>query len=241
MRIVLFSDVHGNAEALDAVMGAIRRESPAYVMCAGDIVGYGADPGWSLEIVRQVADYVVCGNHDRACAGIHATDRFHRDAAYAIEWTRKVLSLGQLRYLQSLPFVARGHGSILVHGSPARPNAFPYIITREDAAAACAASSEMLCVVGHTHCPGIYSCHEGVAVREREKKVRCLPRVRYLVNAGSVGQPRDGDWRASYAIYDSAARYIEIKRMRYDVTRAQRKILKAGLPVSLARRLGYGV
>ena len=240
MRYAVLSDVHGNLEALRAVLADAADRADA-VLCLGDTVGYGADPGPCVEMVGERATTWVAGNHEYAVTGRIAMDWFNAYARAAAEWTRGRLDPECLAYLDGLPLVAEIGDATLVHASPARPEEWDYVLSREDGFAVLRAFATRLCFIGHSHVPGAWSVassgleHERGAVRLRLEDGR-----RYLVNVGSVGQPRDRDVRAAYAIWDEEGRAVESRRVPYDVETARRKIVATGLPSALGDRLRAG-
>jgi predicted phosphodiesterase len=240
--VLILSDIHSNWEALRAVLddAANRYER---VCCLGDIVGYGADPNAVTEWVRANAEATVRGNHDRACTGSSARN-FNPAAKVAVYWTRQVLSADNLDYLRRLP---RGPVTVpgtgvrhfeLVHGSP--ENEDRYLHTPADAG--CRSDLQTrITFFGHTHDQGGFMlARRGTSSIVPSGTLELEPDAFYLINPGSVGQPRDGDPRASYAIYTPAARAIEYRRAAYDMEAAARKIVAAGLPPMLAERLFEG-
>jgi diadenosine tetraphosphatase ApaH/serine/threonine PP2A family protein phosphatase len=241
VRIAVLSDIHGNLEALEAVLGDVDRGGCDKVCSLGDVVGYGPDPAACLEIVRRRAGVSLTGNHDAAVAGTTSLDDFNEFARSAVEWTAGRLDAGQVEYLGSLPYTHREPGLLFVHASPGEPERWHYIHGLADVAEHFAAFTERLCFVGHSHRPGIYAIGAGCSLVGRAGRERLGPGLRYLVNAGSVGQPRDRDPRASYAVYDSASDSVELRRVAYPFEKTQERMRAAGLPVFLIDRLGAGL
>jgi len=240
MRYGIFSDVHSNLEALEAILDAIEAERVDQLLCAGDWVGYGADPTACLAILRQRGVLSVCGNHDAAVAGQMDLDWFNPYARAALEWTSTQLSEGDRSYLRNLPLVWTDARLTLVHSSLHEPREFHYILNLSDAQASLRLQTTPVLFVGHTHSPGIF-VQEGERVSfQRIWPLRIEPQRRYLVNVGSVGQPRDGDPRAAWCLYDSEEKALEVRRVPYPMERAQSKIQQAGLPGFLADRLAIG-
>jgi len=205
------------------------------------VVGYGADPGPCLDELVARAAGVVAGNHDRAAVGLTDLAWFNPYARAAAEWTAERLSPAQARYLEELPLTAEVGEATLVHASPRNPEAWQYIISLRDGERAFGHFSTRLGFIGHSHLPGVFVLGpEGVAHRPGPGRTSLEPGRRYLINVGSVGQPRDADPRACYAIYDPEAAEVEIRRVPYDVVAARAKILAAGLPRLLGDRLLYG-
>jgi diadenosine tetraphosphatase ApaH/serine/threonine PP2A family protein phosphatase len=240
VRYAILSDIHGNLEALRAVL-ADCAETADGVLCLGDTVGYGADPVPCVELVADRAQTIVGGNHEYAVTGRLELTWFNRYARAAAEWTRERLDDDHRAWLSALPLVTELADATLVHASPAQPDEWEYLVTAEDGFAAFAHFATRWCFVGHSHVPGAWSLGSsgpehypgGVGLTMESGR-------RYLVNVGSVGQPRDRDPRAAYALWDSETGALEIRRVLYDVTTARRKIAEAGLPRFLADRLAAG-
>lgn len=250
MEVALLSDVHANLEALTAVVEELERRQIGRLLFLGDAVGYGADPEPCLEILEKLAGRFVAGNHDRAAAiEEESLDHFSEDAGASIRWTREVLSSQGKDRLRRLPLECLEEGMHLVHGSPHQPDRWNYVMDELDAERGFAASGAGMIFVGHSHVPAAFveiECKRlftGVLRRVRAAKpdsLRAEPRHRYIVNVGSVGQPRDGDPRACYATYDLESGACTLRRVAYDVERAAAKIRRAGLPKRLAERLEHG-
>jgi len=239
LKIGVIGDVHGNLEALEAVLVALERESVDAIACVGDIVGYGADPAACVSLVRERAGAVVAGNHDYGVVGKQAPDYFNAAARAAIAWTTTQLSQEERWWLSGLPLTQRCDGYELVHGSFQEPGSFPYILNPEDAAPSFARQQERLGFFGHTHWPSTFIAGEHVTHSVQEVIPVDAP-GKVLVNVGSVGQPRDSNPDASYVVFDRKAMRVRFGRAAYDVGAAARKILDAGLPKSLAERLFVG-
>jgi diadenosine tetraphosphatase ApaH/serine/threonine PP2A family protein phosphatase len=220
VRYAILSDIHGNLEALRAVLADCADEVDG-VLCLGDTVGYGADPLACVDLVAERAEASVAGNHEYAVGGRLRMTWFNHYARAAAEWTQERLDDDHRAYLIALPVTREIAGATLVHASPSEPEQWDYLVTAEDGLAAFGASS------GPEHRPGA-----GLVQAERGR--------RYLVNVGSVGQPRDRDARAAYAVWDVEAGRLQIRRVDYDVATARRKIVEAGLPRFLADRLAVG-
>ena len=240
MRYAILSDIHGNLEALRAVLADCVGAADA-MLCLGDTVGYGADPLPCVELVASRAQVIVGGNHEHAVAGRLDLAWFNRYARAAAEWTRERLDDDHRAWLGALPLVHEVADATLVHASPAQPEEWDYLLTAEDGFAAFGHFATRWCFVGHSHVPGAWSL--GSAGPEHYPGTAHLTTEhgrRYLVNVGSVGQPRDRDPRAAYAVWDAEAGRVEIRRVAYDVATARRKIAEAGLPRFLADRLAAG-
>ncbi|MBU4377220.1 MAG: metallophosphatase family protein [Candidatus Omnitrophica bacterium] len=240
MRYGIFSDVHSNGEAFQTVITSLKEENIDIYICIGDIVGYGAEPSDCIDLTRKITDKVVAGNHDWASAGILTTSYFNDFAKEAIEWTSKRLVVEEKEYLKALSLVYEDENITAVHGSLNEPEEFHYILDTSQALATFGLMKGELCFIGHSHLPLICAKgRKGVAFLP-ESEVKIEKGARYIINVGSVGQPRDGDPRASYAVFDTEKSYAEIKRAPYDVKKAAKKIIDAGLPPVLAARLNEG-
>ncbi len=240
MRCLIATDIHSNIEALEAVLEDASGLGCDMYLCLGDIVGYGASPREALALVRDRFDEVVRGNHDAAVIDAAESFRFNENARAAIEWTRRELGPDERDYIESLPLTCHIDGVRLVHGSPEDPAGWHYVKDTMGASYQFEAFEEQFCLIGHTHLPLVVSLAGGTLRSETDTIVRLRPNIRYLVNVGSVGQPRDGDPDAAYGILDLDAGRLELRRVGYDVERARRKIVDAGLPESLGERLLTG-
>ena len=232
--------MHGNLEALRAVLDDASARAEG-VLCLGDVVGYGPDPTACVETLASRATAIVAGNHEQGVAGLLDLAWFNRNARLAVEWTRHTLDADHRAYLAALPLLAQVDDATLVHASPARPEEWDYLVTANDGWEAFAAFSTRLCFVGHSHLPGVWSLgssgpdHEVGDVDVSFERGR-----RYIVNVGSVGQPRDRDPRAAYGVWDTDERRFTIRRVPYDLDATRKKIVEAGLPRVLADRLLSG-
>lgn len=244
MRYLILSDIHGNWEALQAVLAAAEGRYDKAI-CLGDIVGYGADPNAVTDWVREHVQQVIRGNHDKACCGLEDTITFNPVARRAAEWTMKQLTPENHEYLQQL---AQGplelDGFVMVHGSVLDED--EYLIDPCDALMQFPHAPKRLVFFGHTHVQGGFLLWDAEAQPERANArplgdvLRVIPGRTQLINPGSVGQPRDFVWQAGYAIYDSSEQLVEFQRCSYDLAMAQAKIREAGLPPVLADRLALG-
>ena len=249
MRALVISDIHGNLEALNAVLAAAEPYDALWNL--GDVVGYGGSPNEVVDLMRAKAQVNVRGNHDRVCCGLTSAVGFNPVARAAAEWTKKELTGENLAWLKVMPqgpVVPEEPGVTCVHGSPL--NEDQYILNIRDAWAPLQQAATAITFFGHTHLQGGFSqkgheWHE-IKMQYRTKNVAeswkmAIPEgTRHLINPGSVGQPRDCDWRAAFVIYDSEAREVVYRRVPYDLTAAQGRILMAGLPERLAARLREG-
>ena len=247
MRYAVLSDIHANLEALEAVLAHEACRSADALLVLGDLVGYGADPNAVVERVRALAPLaIVRGNHDKVAASLGTADDFNELARSAARWTADELTDDNLEYLKQLPIGPLEVSDLveICHGSPTDEDA--YIVSDRHAARAIKSATRPLCLFGHTHVAGVgrMSADHHFRVVGRGSKlsgpVALDADARYLVNPGSVGQPRDGDRRAAFAVLDTEAPSITLYRAAYPVEAAQAKILAAGLPSLLAHRLSIG-
>ncbi len=236
----ILGDIHANLDALEVVLDDCRAQGVTDFLCTGDVVGYNANPCECLKIVRDLGCPVVMGNHDFYVSTSQSLDDFNPHAATVIEWTRRQLSEDDLAYLASLPFSVTKMGMTLVHATLDNPGGFGYVFDHLQAEANFSHQMAPLCFHGHTHCPMIYEKQLDSVYRIDAQDFTLHLGRKYFVNVGSVGQPRDGDPRAAYALYTPKDRTIRFRRLEYDVEAAQAKVLKAGLPARLAERLALG-
>jgi diadenosine tetraphosphatase ApaH/serine/threonine PP2A family protein phosphatase len=241
MRYAILADIHGNLEAFQSVLQDIDTMGGVDVLwCLGDIVGYGPEPSACLTLLRRYPHVCVAGNHDWAAVGKIDTADFNPDAADACRWTAGQLTSADREYLQNLPLTVTRGEFTLAHGSPRDP-LYEYIFSAVSAAGNFQSFGTTHCLVGHTHVPAVFTDSEVVCLKASLPPVLQLGGGRLIVNPGGVGQPRDGDPRASYAIYDEAERVICSYRVPYDIAAVQGKMSKAGLPVYLSERLSEGL
>jgi predicted phosphodiesterase len=250
VRYLILSDIHANWEAVQAVLAHLRRTSFDQVVFLGDAVGYGASPNQVLGWLRSVepSPIIVRGNHDRVCAGLESAEYFNRFAREASMWTLDQLDDRNLEFLRSFPEgpLDLVDGVAVCHGSANDEDG--YIFSAYDARLAFDALPHSVVFFGHTHVPSLFMLGQGEAAGELEVQlltgrhvgIDLEPGCRYLLNPGSVGQPRDRDPRAAYAIYDDEQRRLDLYRVDYRVAMARRRIMQAGLPPVLGDRLLYG-
>lgn len=242
MRVAVISDVHANMQALTAVKEAIERERADEVWNLGDTIGYGARPNECCDLIRPLAAISLVGNHDLAAIGQLPLDDFTPAADAAVTWTKEHLNASSREYLAGLAPMSRVSGCALFHGSPRGP-VWAYVLKPSEISDSFALTDEPLVLVGHTHVAMAASLVNEQLVLERVEAgaIVDLTRGRWLLNPGSVGQPRDGDPRAAYLLLDLDAGRGEFKRVEYEVVRAQVEIRELGLPEQLAARLSRGV
>jgi len=245
VRYLVVSDIHANWEALDAVLTRAAGRYDA-IVCCGDLIGYGPDPNRVIDWARQNLHSVIRGNHDRACCGLDDLEWFNPIAQAASRWTMAELTESNLNWLRALP---QGplivNGFLLAHGSPLDED--EYVISLSDAANIFSYLESSLTFFGHTHLQGGFAWLNGsrhaIARPDPDEpavSLRIDPDGAYLVNPGSVGQPRDGDARAAYALYNAETRQVLLERAPYDFDAVRLKIEAVGLPPGLGSRLGFG-
>jgi len=240
-RIGIFSDIHGNVHALQRVLEDLRQENVDYMLCCGDVVGYGGNPNECVEILRENGIPTIAGNHDYAALGQVDISYFNDIARTAILWTREELKPENLAWLKELPLSVELNEMLFVHASPHQPENWNYIITMGQARVGFQHFRQKICFIGHSHTPFIVENNDGQLGCPENPRIKCRGNCRYLVNVGSVGQPRDRNPEACYTIYDREAQTVEIRRTDYDMSGAQETILSKGLPPELADRLTYGL
>jgi diadenosine tetraphosphatase ApaH/serine/threonine PP2A family protein phosphatase len=238
MRTAILSDIHGNLEALEAVLESCRTSGVEDYVCLGDLVGYGASPNACVERVRALADRVVAGNHDHAAVGLTDLGFFNPIARAAAAWTARQLTPENASYLRGRPMTLKTEEAVYVHATPGGPGEWNYVFDAGDAETCLAQTDRQLCFVGHSHVA--FVCVARGSSRATVPASPVEPGARYVVNVGSVGQPRDLDPRAAFALWDRSSREIRIVRVEYDIAGARARILEAGLPYLLAERLTFG-
>jgi predicted phosphodiesterase len=240
VRVAVISDIHGNLHALEAVLASLGADEPDTIWCLGDLVGYGPQPNRCCALVAERAELCLIGNHDLGVLGRLDLAEFSHDAAASARWTAEVLNDESRKYLEALEPQATRADVAMYHASPRDP-VWEYVLSPPVAHASLAAVGEPLVLVGHSHVALRYGseqrtlalCEDGTAVD--------LARERWLLNPGSVGQPRDGDARAAYLLLDLDARRAEFRRVRYPIEKTQAEIREHGLPEALAERLAHGL
>ena len=239
MRFSIFSDIHANLEALEAVLADARQRKCSHFACLGDVVGYNANPHECVERIRELDCPTVKGNHDEQASISEASTDFNELAERAIKWTRDKLTEKDKQWLRGLPFQKQVRDFTIVHATLDTPAQWGYVFNNLDAAASFTYQRTTVCFFGHTHVPMVFIRDEGVR-REIVDHVRIEPAKKYFINVGSVGQPRDGNWRAAYCVYDIENNLVQQVRVKYDVAATQKKVIETGLPRPLAERLAMG-
>ncbi|MBI5383880.1 MAG: metallophosphoesterase family protein [Verrucomicrobia bacterium] len=239
MKYAVIADIHANLEAFQVVLEDTKSQKCTHYCCVGDVVGYGPNPKECLDIVRGMNMPTVKGNHDEYCSSEEDLDGFNPHAAEAVVWTRKQLLPQDRQWLRDLKYVRMVASFSMVHATLDGPQRWGYVFDKLMAAASFTYQNTSVCFFGHTHVPVAF-VRDSVVRGGSYSKFKVEPGRKYFVNVGSVGQPRDGNPKAAYVIYDLDEGSIEIRRLDYDIPTVQRKIMAAGLPQRLADRLSLG-
>jgi predicted phosphodiesterase len=239
MKYAIIADIHANQEALEVVLADAKERKCTHYACLGDVVGYNANPKECLDVIRSMGMPCVKGNHDEYCSADIQLDGFNPHAAEAVSWTRQQLTDEDCIWLHELRYIRLVANFSIVHATLDGPQRWGYVFDKLAAAASFTYQNTGVCFFGHTHVPVAF-------IRDREvrggtySKFKIEPGRKYFVNVGSVGQPRDGNPKCSYAIYDMDEGSVELRRLDYDIEKTQAKIRAAGLPERLAERLAFG-
>jgi predicted phosphodiesterase len=242
MKVAILSDIHGNRHAFEAVLTDVAQADVDAVWCLGDLVGYGGDPDACVELARETTDLCLAGNHDMAVTGEIALDEFSRGASLAARWTQEVIAQENLDFLASLRPVAAGHEVGLYHASPRDP-VWEYVLSALLAELCLDVQEQRVCLVGHSHVALSFNRPEGLPATGEARRADAeldLAEGEWILNPGSVGQPRDGDPRAAWMLIDTSRWTAGFRRTEYDIAGAAAAIRAAHLPDSLAERLEYG-
>jgi predicted phosphodiesterase len=241
VKIGIYSDIHSNVEALEAVLDVLDKEHVERTLCLGDLVGYGPDPNLCVEEVMRHADEILAGNHDHAAIGLLSISGFNDAAAEAIEWTKTVLSRTSAEFLGRLPMVMRNKEIMAVHATPDVPEAWQYILKKSDIQRNLSVQETPICFIGHSHIPAAFiRDNDGNILIQGASEVHFQDGWKYLINVGSVGQPRDGDPRAACGVLDTAEGCFKLLRADYPLDRVQKKMADESLPIYLIQRLALG-
>ncbi|MEW6615952.1 MAG: metallophosphoesterase family protein [Thermodesulfobacteriota bacterium] len=241
MKWAVLSDIHGNLEAFNAVLDCLYKEDIDRVAFLGDIVGYGANPNECIDLLKDIADILVAGNHDYGAVGLTDTSGFNSAARAAIEWTAKELSTINRNFLSGVHLISIRDDITFVHSTPYNPQNWDYLFYRDEVTMNFNSFQTRICFIGHSHVPAVFIRDDkGKVSSSKALIVRLEEEDRYIINVGSVGQPRDGIPDAAFGIYDAKECEFTLKRSSYDIGTAQKKIMKAGLPERLAARIAIG-
>lgn len=241
MKVALISDVHSNLEALNKVLRDIERQGVEKIHFLGDVVGYGCNPNECVKLVNKHCDIKLLGNHDYAVMGLESLANFNQMAQASIEWTQTVLSRKATEFLADFEMEASYLDYHLVHSAPGIPEEWHYILSPDQAAIHFDSFNESVCFIGHSHSPAVFARDIKERITTQTKTaLKLSPDNKYLINIGSVGQPRDNDPRACYVILDTDRRSIRYRRVEYDIEKTQSKMRKAMLPDFLVERIAVG-
>ncbi len=243
MRYGIFSDVHGNIEALSVVLDHLRRKEVQEYAFLGDAVGYGANPNEVCDRIREIADIAVVGNHDAAVSGRMAYDEYYDAARSALDWCAARMTDANMRWLEALPYKLRRDELEFCHGAPLAPELFDYLFAADQVVDLLDDIEELAPVtfIGHSHLTITFKIDGHSVTPILAPSITCEPNAKYIITVGSVGQPRDRDPRSCCGIYDTDSRTFTFQRLEYDVRSARQKILDAGLSPVFAERLLVGV
>ena len=236
MTIAIISDIHGNLEALEKVIQYISENDIDELICLGDIVGYGPNPNECVDLVRKNAKHSIMGNHDYAAIGLADISYFNDYAKISTYWTREKMTEENFNYIKDLPFEVNNEKYTAVHASPVNPSLWQYILSESEAKKQFKAFDQNLCFIGHSHVPITFWNNHYT----RDDYIKLEQDYQYIVNVGSVGQPRDGDPRSCFVIYDMQENSVRYVRLDYEIQKTYNKITTAGLPIFLAERLLKG-
>ena len=239
MKYAIIADIHGNLEALQAVLEDCKAQNISHYACLGDVVGYNANPKECLDIIRDMGMPIVKGNHDEYCSADQNLDGFNAHAAEAVNWTRKQLNEEDRKWLRDFKYLRLVASFTIVHATLDGPQRWGYVFDKLAAAASFTYQNTAVCFFGHTHVPVAF-IRDSVVRGGTYSKFKIDHGRKYFINVGSVGQSRDGVAKATYVIYDMEEQSIELRRLDYDMATTQKKIIAAGLPPRLAERLSFG-
>ncbi|TFE66865.1 metallophosphoesterase [Methylacidiphilum sp. Yel] len=245
MKIAFLSDIHGNLEALESVLEEIAKIKVDKIICLGDVVGYGAEPSRCLRKIREQAEIILMGNHDYYCSLPQIpeamTNQLNPIALKAIHFTRSILSKEEKQFLASLPLIWQNEDLMAVHSNFRSPTSWQYVLSNEEAEENFRAASFRIGFLGHTHIVALFVQNDHSVFQFRFKRLFLKENFRFLLNVGSVGQPRDGDPRATFVVYQTENYEATLYRVAYDIEKSALKIKNANLPIQLAERLRWGV
>lgn len=239
MKYAIIADIHANLEALEVVLEDTKQQNCTHYACIGDVVGYNANPKECLDVIRESGMPCVKGNHDEYCSTANSLEGFNPHAAEAVNWTRRQLTDDDRQWLQDLKYIRLIASFSMVHATLDGPQRWGYVFDKLAAAASFTYQNTGVCFFGHTHVPVAF-VRDSMVRGGTYSKFKVETGKKYFINVGSVGQPRDGIPKAAYVIYDMDESTIELRRLAYDIPKAQAKIRAVGLPERLAERLAHG-
>lgn len=241
MKYAIISDIHANLAALQHVFKHIDTLNCDRIVCLGDIVGYGPFPNECCEIIQEKADICIIGNHDHAAIGRTLTEYFNKYAKSALEWTTRELSQKNRRFLEECPAQVKENDLLFVHAAPIEPLSWNYILSLYDAEDNFHSFDEKVCFIGHSHVPAVISYEDGeFPAYEQGPRVKLYDGFRYIINVGSVGQPRDKNPEACFGIYNTKSSLFQLERATYNIQETQTAMQRKGLPTFLIERLALG-
>ncbi len=240
MRYAIFADIHSNLEAFQTVLKALKELAIDELICAGDIIGYGANPQACLELIKENQVKTIAGNHDFFAVNLSFAKRLNPSAKEAIFWTAKTINEEAKEFLRKLLFIYEDKNLICAHGTLDNPKDFNYLLGQSEALETFKLLRKNICFVAHTHFPLVFTLQNNKIDLSYLESVEIKPENKYICNVGSVGQSRDGNPKACFCVFDTKKRLVETKRISYNIKEAQDKIRKAGLPEILAARLDQG-
>lgn len=242
MKLAVLSDVHANLEALNAALAEIERQKAEKIFFLGDAVGYGANPNKCVKMINKFCDIKLLGNHDYVAMGLDDSNNFNPVAKESIMWTQDKIKQKTIELLSDFDMEANFLDYYFVHATPDCPTDWNYILGTEDALESFENFTQQICFVGHSHLPCVFCMHPdgSVSMTNSIASFEAKPDCRYIINVGSVGQPRDGNSDACFVIFDTDKNQIDFSRTEYDLEKAQKKLRKAQLPEFLASRLANG-
>lgn len=240
MKIAILSDIHSNLEALESVLKEIDQVKPDRIFFLGDAVGYGPDPNACVEKIFDTSDKVIAGNHDHGVLGLTDIECFNPFARQAILWNRSILTRENTERLSSMPLTAQEDDLFLVHATPEKPEEWGYIYSPQDTELQYEYFQSSACFIGHTHSPSLYFSDGDEFGETRETVLTFREGFRYIVNVGSVGQPRDRNPDAGYVLFDTETKKLSFNRVRYNFRITQEKMRAVNLPEYLINRLESG-
>jgi putative phosphoesterase len=241
MRYAIFSDIHSNLEAFEEAIKFYRKEKIDRYIFLGDIAGYGANPKEVIALLKGINPVSIAGNHDWALADRLSVENFNEYAEDTLIWTRKIITKKETEYINAFPLTHEESNFFCVHGTLNEPQKFNYLLGINDARLNFTLLKKQILFVGHSHKAQIYHANSDGIFFYPQTEVRIKPDERYIINVGSIGQPRDRDRRLSFCVYDTDEEVARIIRLDYNITKASEKIIKAGLPAMLSSRLFIGL